>query len=241
MGPGPVRGGVRDFRASRGIIANSAGTPFGRIRRSVMGARQWREAVGRLGRRACYEQWVREHARDLHRFAFRLCGNADTAEDLVQETFYQAWKGRGSLHHSDKARAWLFQILRHRYARWARDRSRRPCVTETDRIQHAEAVEAPPVPAPTEGEPLQGALDALDDRFRTPLLMVFVQGLTCRETADQLDLPLGTVLSRIHRARKQLRRVLSDDQSGESQSPAQDAPEDPPQVFRPVFGQGGEP
>ena len=237
MGPGPVRGGVRDFRASRGIIPDFAGTPFGRIRRSVMGARQWREAVGRLGRRACYEQWVREHARDLHRFAYRLCGDADTAEDLVQETFYQAWKGRGSLHHSDRARAWLFQILRHRYSHWARDRSRTPPVTVAVPDRDAEAFEAPPVPAPADGDFLQSALNALDERFRTPLLMVFVQGLTCRETADQLDLPLGTVLSRIHRARKRLRIALSD----QEQSPAQDAPDELPRVFRPDFGQGGEP
>ncbi len=202
-----------------------------------MKPRQWREAVWRLGRRAGYEQWVRAHARDLHRFAFRLCGDADTAEDLVQETFYEAWKGHRSLHHPDRARAWLFQILRHRYAHWVRSRARTPRVTETDHDRHGEAFEAPPAPASPDGEPLQRALDAMDDRFRTPLLMVFVQGLTCRETADQLDLPLGTVLSRIHRARKQLRRALS----VELQSPAQDAPDDPPRVFRPVFGQGGEP
>ncbi len=237
MGPGPVRGGVRDFRASRGIIPDYAGTPFGRIRRSVMGARQWPEAVGRLGRRACFEQWVRDHARDLHRFAYRLCGDADTAEDLVQETFYQAWKGRGSLHHSDRARAWLFQILRHRYSHWARDRSRTPPVTVAAPDRDAEAFEAPPAATPSDGEPLQRALDALDDGFRTPLLMVFVQGLTCREAAEQLDLPLGTVLSRIHRARKQLRRTLS----GDLHSPAQDGPDEPPRVFRPAFGRGGEP
>ena len=101
----------------------------------------------------------------------------------------------------------------------------------------AEAAEAPSAPAPAEQDFLQEALDALDERFRTPLLMVFVQGLTCRETAEHLDLPLGTVLSRIHRARKQLRRALSFEQ----QSPAQDAPEELPRVFRPRFGQGGEP
>jgi len=202
-----------------------------------MGPRQWRKTAGRLGRRACFEQWVREHARDLHRFAYRLCGDADTAEDLVQETFYHAWKGRRSLRHRFKARAWLFQILRYRYSHWVRDRSRTPPVTVAVPGQDAEAFEAAPPPPAADGDFLQRALNALDERFRTPLLMVFVQGLTCRETADQLDLPLGTVLSRIHRARKQLRCALTD----EKQSPAQDAPDELPRVFRPDFGQGGEP
>ncbi len=237
MGPGVVWGGFPGFRCVRGIIRDSAGTPWWRVRRSVMGPQKWREAVVRLGRRGCFEQWVREHARDLHRFAYRLCGDAETAEDLVQETFYQAWKGRERLRHHDRSRAWLFQILRYRYAHWARDRSRTPPVTVVGLELQAEAAEAPSAPAPAEQDFLQEALDALDERFRTPLLMVFVQGLTCRETAEHLDLPLGTVLSRIHRARKQLRRTLSDEQ----QSPAQDAPEELPRVFRPRFGQGGEP
>jgi RNA polymerase sigma-70 factor (ECF subfamily) len=59
---------------------------------------------------------VREYSNDLYRFAFRLCGNADTADDLVQETFYHAWKCIDKLRHKAKARAWPFQIRRYRYA-----------------------------------------------------------------------------------------------------------------------------
>ena len=201
-----------------------------------MKPRQWWEALGAKGRHACYEQWVREHARDLYRFGLRLCGDADTAEDLVQETFYHAWRGRGSLRSREKARAWLFQILRHRYARWAR--LGRPPMTAApaDLDQRAETPKPGPGEALADRETLQEALDALDDRFRMPLLMVFVQGLTCRQTADQLDLPLGTVLSRIHRARRQLRRALSQ----ETRPPAQDAPDESPLVLRPRFGLGGD-
>ena len=62
-----------------------------------------------MSQRARNEQWVRDYSAELHCFAFRLCGKGETAEDLVQETFYHAWKGIGKLRHHDKARAWLFR------------------------------------------------------------------------------------------------------------------------------------
>ncbi len=196
----------------------------------------WWERLGEKARRACYEQWVREHAGDLYRFSLRMAGDPHVAEDLVQETFYHAWRSRGRLRDAEKARSWLFQILRHRYSHWARSRAGdplRPAPGVAALHGFTEQPDAPAAPgAQRESrEELQAALDQLDDRFRLPLLMVFVQGLTCRCVAEQLDLPLGTVLSRIHRARGHLRRALG-------AAPAQ---VELPTVFRPRFGQGGEP
>ena len=65
----------------------------------------------------------------MYRFAYRLAGQADVAEDLVQETYYHAWRSIGSLRDENRARAWLFQILRYRYSHYVRSDTRRPKLT----------------------------------------------------------------------------------------------------------------
>ena len=157
-----------------------------------------------------YEAWVRDHAGDLYRFASRLCRDAATAEELVQETFYHAWKDIRKLRRADKARPWLFRILRHRYAHLARDTQRRPGSTDT--IDTSAADEPGPAHQAAERDALQSALDSLEDRFKWPLLLVFLAGMTCQQAAEHLDLPLGTVLSRIHRGRTHLREALEQGQ-----------------------------
>src|SRR5579884_205408 len=68
-----------------------------------------------------YEQWVRAFSAELYRFAYRLTGKRETAEDLVQETFVEAWRSLENLKKPDYPRAWFFQILRYRYAHLIRD------------------------------------------------------------------------------------------------------------------------
>jgi len=70
--------------------------------------------------RAAYERWVHAHSADLYRFAYRLTGRADKADDLLQETFLEAWKSRQSLQDPTSVRPWLFTILRHRFSRLLR-------------------------------------------------------------------------------------------------------------------------
>lgn len=159
-----------------------------------------------------YNGFVHDHAAGLYRFAFRLSGEADTAEDLVQEVFLEAWRSLHSLRDPGSAKAWLYQILRHRYAHWLRDRARRPDLrASADRLENVPSLPGTdPLDVLCRQEILQKALDALDDRYKESFLMVFMQGFTCKETAGELDVPLGTVLSRIHRARKFLRQFLRD-------------------------------
>ncbi|MEX2670729.1 MAG: RNA polymerase sigma factor [Phycisphaeraceae bacterium] len=159
-----------------------------------------------------YERWVTCFSGELYRLAYRLCGQAEVAEDLLQETFYHAWRSMASLKDEGRARAWLFQILRFRWSHYVRSETRRP-----SRGPALDSVMEPADPDPTEPltnmareESMQLALDALEERYRLPLLMVFVEGMTCREAAGELEIPLGTVLSRIHRARKVLRQQLGD-------------------------------
>jgi RNA polymerase sigma-70 factor (ECF subfamily) len=167
-------------------------------------------------RKKFYELLVRSHAADLYRFAFRLCGERETAQDLVQETYSEAWRSLDSLRETEKARAWLFTILRYRYAHLQRDSGRRERKLAPLELAHSKA--------DCEGDDMldklasqdnmQKALDSLHSRFREPFLMVFLEGLSCAETARQLGVPLGTVLSRIHRARTMLRQVLDKRDAG---------------------------
>jgi RNA polymerase sigma-70 factor, ECF subfamily len=151
-----------------------------------------------------YEALVRAHAPDLFRFAYRLTGTRAAAEDLLQETFSEAWRCLAQLRKPAAARAWLLQILRHRHAHSQRGAARRPTLGgDIDRLESGEQ-------DGSMRDALQRALDELDDRFKVPFLLVFLEGLTCQETADELGVPLGTVLSRIHRARIALRASLDE-------------------------------
>jgi len=168
---------------------------------------------------ALFDDWVDGHAVELYRFAHRLCGDIAAAEDLVQETFYEAWKHREPLRSIHDPRAWLFLILRRRYGKLRRLEQRRPWIVSLGAIR-AEAEASTPRSDRTEAaDALQSALDGMSDLFKLPLLMVFVQGLTCTQAAEQLDVPLGTVLSRIHRAKRQLRDALRREEEGEGSQP----------------------
>jgi RNA polymerase sigma-70 factor, ECF subfamily len=131
---------------------------------------------------------------------------------LVQETFCEAWRNVGQLQDRPRARAWLYRILRRRYWHWRRDSSRRVKVVQSQESasQNVAATAQPVLERMAAEDALQYALDSLDEQLRLPLLMVLMEGLTCKEAAEQLEIPLGTVLSRIHRARQLLQQVLQE-------------------------------
>lgn len=162
--------------------------------------------------RELYEDLVRSHARDVYRFAFRLSGSADIAEELTQETMYHAWRSISSLRDQDRARAWLLQILHNRHKHWLRTRSRRVVtINDSDQLnQTADQANNDLLKTLSNQELLQRSLDALENRYKEPFLLVFMEGMTCNEAAEFLDLPLGTVLSRIYRARRQLRGIVAE-------------------------------
>jgi RNA polymerase sigma-70 factor (ECF subfamily) len=159
------------------------------------------------GRDEQFDRWVAEHVEVLYRVAFRLLGDPHDAEDVVQEAFRSAWVSRHRFDPDRSERAWLLAILRRRAAdHWRRadGRQQHPTAGMTER-------EAPADPDPFHDElsgRLQTALDALPREFRETLLLVVVGGLTHQEAADLLDVPLGTVLSRVSRARGRLRETL---------------------------------
>lgn len=159
-----------------------------------------------------YEQWVRLYAPELYRFAYRLSGQRHIAEDLLQETFVEAWRSISKQKHAGKARAWLFQILRYRYAHFLRDnRHHRQTGSLPEQFSHSSDLSRHPLERMAEQDVMQGALDGLSPAVRETFLLVFSQGLTCRETAGELGIPLGTVLSRLDAARRSLRAKLSEE------------------------------
>jgi RNA polymerase sigma-70 factor (ECF subfamily) len=186
-----------------GTVWGIADTGLGTLTTGVVGPQKTEPE------RELYARLVRNHGADLFRFGYRLSGDAHVAEDLVQDTFSEAWRGRAALRDRTCVRAWLFQILRYRYAHLVRDSGRRPrIVGDEDEVDVTHAQSDPSAGIHSRDE-LQRALDGLAEHFKLPFLMVFLQGLTCQEVADALDLPIGTVLSRLHRARKALQIALS--------------------------------
>jgi RNA polymerase sigma-70 factor (ECF subfamily) len=154
-----------------------------------------------------FDRWVRDHVEVLYRVAFRLLGSQHDAEDVVQEAFRSAWTSRHLFDRTRSERAWLLGILRRRAAdHWRRSHARVP---DGDGFQSDCA--APPGRDPFADElssAMQRALDRLPVELRETLLLVVVGGLTHQEAADVLGVPLGTVLSRVSRARGRLREYL---------------------------------
>lgn len=141
----------------------------------------------------------------VYRFAYRLSGQASDAEDLAQQAFMDAQRKLDTLRDPEKVRPWLFMIVRNLYRRKLRDQ-------KPDRMVTLECVAEPPAEAsraPLDDEGLQLALDSLSEEFRTVLLLFYFEDLSYREIAERLDLPIGTVMSRLSRGKQHLRQRLS--------------------------------
>ena len=153
-----------------------------------------------------FNRWVDEHAPALFRLAFRLVGNRHEAEDVVQDTFRSAWKSRNAYTTTSGGRAWLASILRRRVIdRW---RKHAPPATASDDTVLDIVVAGTDPTANEYSDEMQAALGQLLPEFREALLLVVVGELTHQEAADVLKIPLGTVLSRVNRARTKLRELL---------------------------------
>lgn len=150
-----------------------------------------------------FEDCVEACADSLYRVAFRLTSNKTLASELVQETYLNAWQNLGSLQDPKKMRSWIFAILRNQYSKLIRKESRAPV---TSRL--AEPVVTGPEQREEQAGLVQSAIDELDDKHKLPILLVSMEGLSVEEAAGILDLPRGTVLSRLSRGREKLKQIL---------------------------------
>jgi RNA polymerase sigma-70 factor (ECF subfamily) len=152
-----------------------------------------------------FNDLVENHGAALYRMAYRMIGDRHEAEDMVQEAFRSAWKSRARYQSGRGDRAWLASILRRRVIdRW---RKRPPPGVLPGEATIEVGVEPDPL-ADQYTDEMQHALDSLPRELRETLLLVVVGELTHQEAADVLEVPLGTVLSRVSRARKRLRNIL---------------------------------
>lgn len=145
------------------------------------------------------------HYAFIYRYAHRLCGHTTDAEDLTQQTFLSAQASLSQLRELGKARAWLCAITRNAYLRQRRQPVR--CVPLLESEEPLDAA-TPECPEQVDPEKLQIALNELPEEFRSPVILFYFEGVTYREIAEALGVPVGTVMSRLSRAKHYLRERL---------------------------------
>lgn len=162
--------------------------------------------MGLPGSQRSVERLVEDHYESLYRYAFRLSGSTADAEDLTQDAFCKAQLSLAQLRDSTRAKPWLFRILRNVYLHKIREDKRHPCTTLEEMSDVPERLPEP-LP-PIEPEQLQKVLGELPEVFRTPIILFYFDDFSYRDIAEQMDLPLGTVMSRLARAKNWLRSRL---------------------------------
>lgn len=143
----------------------------------------------------------------LYRFAYSLAKNPHEASDITQQTFLiYARKGEG-LRDSSKLKSWLFTTL---YREFLRIRRRESTVSthEPDLIEAELPVVTPDMARSLDGHQAIQALESIDEIYRAPLTLFYVDDLSYKEIADILEVPIGTVMSRLSRGKKQLKAAL---------------------------------
>ncbi|MEW6320560.1 MAG: sigma-70 family RNA polymerase sigma factor [Acidobacteriota bacterium] len=160
-----------------------------------------------------------EHLDSLYGTAVRLTRSPDAAQDLVQDTFLKALRARDGFTRGTNLKAWLYAILHNTWRNRRRDAGRSRVEFDSDTVE--QAGDGAGLPAPISESPealllratldadLQAALDALPEAFREAVWLRDVDELTYQEIADVLDVPIGTVMSRISRGRRQLYERLT--------------------------------
>lgn len=157
-----------------------------------------------------FEAEAMKHIDDLFRTAKRLTMNQVDAEDLVQETFMQAWKSFEHYERGTNCRAWLYKILFNKF-----DHHRRKKYTQAKYFQEADdlvflsAAYNTPIPENLTDSQVIAALNRLSEHYRSVILLADVHEFDYKEVAEVLEIPIGTVMSRLSRARTQLKKTLA--------------------------------
>lgn len=158
------------------------------------------------------------HLDSMYNFAFRLTFDEDDAKDLVQETYLKAYRFINSFHRGTNAKAWLFRILKNSFINEFRKKSKEPGKVDYQEVENyynSDEVNKAITPdlrvesvKDMIGDEVTNALNSLALDFRTVIILCDLEGFTYEEMAKILDIPIGTVRSRLHRARNLLKERL---------------------------------
>ena len=160
----------------------------------------------------------------LYSGALRMTRNPADADDLVQETYLRAYRGFGGFEEGTNLKAWMYRILTNTYINMYRARQRRPQESGLDEVEdlflyrRLGGLESATLSRSAEDElmdtfgeaEVKTAVEALPENFRMAVLLADVEGFSYKEIAEILDIPMGTVMSRLHRGRKALQKALWD-------------------------------
>ncbi len=171
---------------------------------------------------ALFVEQAMEHMPSLYSAALRMTRSAADAEDLVQETYLKAYRSFATFNQGTNLKAWLYRILTNTFINTYRAKKRRPEQADVDDVEELflyrrlGGLEAATAGRSAEDEVLETftdsdvkeALEALPDQFRMAVLLADVEGFSYKEIAAILDVPIGTVMSRLHRGRRALQKAL---------------------------------
>ena len=159
---------------------------------------------------------AQNQTRFLYNAAFRYVGNSYDAEDLVQETLYTAYHKFHQLRDKRKIKSWMFTILRNHFLKWQRKKA--PLQTDEfengiDYLSQLESVSSRPDLASAyekkiESETVQSILDKLPEKYKSVLILYYMEDSSYQEIADLLAVPIGTVMSRLARAKQMMKKTL---------------------------------
>jgi RNA polymerase sigma factor (sigma-70 family) len=172
-----------------------------------------------LEKHRVFEKEFMPHIDSMYNFAFRLTNDEDDANDLVQDTYLKAFRFINSFSQGTNAKAWLFRILKNSFINDFRKKSKEPAKVDYQDVEttynseeDAETNQTVDLRAETVqdliGDEIANALNSLPVDFRTVIILCDVEGFTYEEMAKILDIPIGTVRSRLHRARMLLKEKL---------------------------------
>ena len=171
-------------------------------------------------KREIFDHEFLPHIHSMYNFGYRLTLDRDDAKDLVQDTYFKAFRFIESFQRGTNAKAWLFRILKNSFINDYRKKIKEPNKVDYQEVEsyyNSEDVDRQITPdlrvdalKDMIGDEISNALNALDVDFRTVIILCDLEGFKYEEMAKILDIPIGTVRSRLHRARQLLKEKLSE-------------------------------